>query len=149
MLATSACGTLGGLVTGGPATVADQTKVDEQLGLSLTLAYTAASRAAALAISTGLVRDVNTIRKIGALDTRAYNAVVAVHNAYLAANGTNYLASIAAARAAISDLLVAAKGSSAMRQLVPPAPLLTLPASYTEARAAHYRLLAITGGARA
>jgi hypothetical protein len=115
-LALTGCaglGTAANVVTGGPVTVADQTKVDEQLGLSLTLAYTAAARAAALAISTGLVSNQATIAKIGQLNSRAYAAVTAVRSAYLAANGSAYLAAVSQARAAIGDLLAAVRGPSA------------------------------------
>lgn len=107
---TTGCGVTSAVV-GGPVVVADQTKLDEQVGLTLTLAYTAAARAAGLAISTGLVKDTATIRHIGALDRRAYAAVVAVRSAYLAGNSANYLAAIAQARAAVGDLLAAAKGN--------------------------------------
>ena len=44
-----------------PAAIADQTKVDEQTGIAVTLAYTAAAKATALAIETGLVKDPVTI----------------------------------------------------------------------------------------
>lgn len=93
-----------------PITVADRTKVDEQLGLSLTLAYTAAARAAALAIETRLVRDPATIRRIGELDRRAYAAVQGVRTAYLAGNAAGYVEALKGANAAVSELLAAAKG---------------------------------------
>lgn len=98
-------------VAGGPVAVADQTKLDEQIGLSLTLAYTAAARAAALAIETGLVKDRAAIARIGDLNRRAYAAVTAVRAAYLAGNSASYLSAITQARGAIGDLLAAVKGS--------------------------------------
>ncbi len=94
-----------------PVTYADQTKIDEQVGLTVTLAYTAAARAAALAISTGLVKDRATIARIGHLDQRAYNAVLAVRAAYEAGNSANYLSALTQAQAAIADLLAAVKGN--------------------------------------
>jgi hypothetical protein len=112
-VALSACAPVVDAVTGGPVTVSDRTKVDEQVGLTVTLAYTAASRAAALAINTGLVTDRATIARIGQLDARAYAAVQAVRTAYLAANGTGYLSALTQARQAVADLLAAVKGPSA------------------------------------
>jgi hypothetical protein len=90
-LAATACTPLVNAVTGGPGTVANKTVLDEQVGLTLTLAYTAASRAAGLAISTGLVKDHATIVRIGQLDSKAYAAVQAVRAAYVAANSASYL----------------------------------------------------------
>jgi hypothetical protein len=109
----SACAPVVDAVTGGPVTVSDKSKLDEQVGLTATLAYTAAARAAALAIQTGLVKNPATIQRIGQLDARAYAAVQALRQAYLAVNGTAYLAALSQARQAVADLLAAVRGPSA------------------------------------
>lgn len=113
-LALSACG-VASMLTGiptSPSAVADRTKVDEQAGITVTLAYTAASKAAALAIRTGLVTSAATIKRIGELDTKAYAAVVAVHDAYKAANAASYGAAIAKANAVIGELVALAGGGT-------------------------------------
>ena len=111
---TTACGTVGTLLTGSPATVANQTKLDEQVGLTVTLAYTAAARAAGLAITTaaaiGKPLSPATVKRIGELDLRAFAAVTAVRNAYLSVNSASYLSALSGARAAVADLLAAAGG---------------------------------------
>ena len=60
-----------------------------------------AARAAALAINTGVIKDKAQIARIGQLNTRAYQAVLAVRAAYLAANASGYAAALSQARAAI------------------------------------------------
>lgn len=97
----------------GPAAISDATKIDEQAALTVTLAYTAAARAAALAIETGLVKDRATIARIGALDRRAYAAVQAAERAYRAGNAASFAAALVDARAAIGILLSSVKGPSA------------------------------------
>ncbi len=97
--------------TGGPVAAANQTKLDEQVGLTVTLAYTAAARAATLAIQTGFIKDQATIARIGELNTRAYAAVLAVRDAYAAGNSAGYLSGVSQARAAIGDLLAAVGGN--------------------------------------
>jgi len=94
-----------------PSSVADTTKVDEQTGLAVTLAYTAAAKAAKLAIQTGLIKSPATMARVAALDTRAYHAVQAVRSAYLAGNATSIAAALAQANGAVSDLLSATKGN--------------------------------------
>jgi hypothetical protein len=117
-LVLSGCTAATQAVTGGPVVVADQTKLDEQVGLSLTLAYTAAAKAAALAITladaSGHPLSSATVQKIGQLDQRAFAAVTAVRAAYLAGNGSNYLSAISGARAAVNDILAAIGGGTSM-----------------------------------
>lgn len=109
-LGLTGCATMpGGLPS--PASVADRTTIDEQAGITVTLAYTAAARAATLAIQTGLVRDPATIAQIKALDTRAYNAVLAMRAAYTAANSSGYASALVQANGAIGDFLAAVKGN--------------------------------------
>lgn len=147
-LGLTACGTLGtitGAVTGGPVAIADQSKLDEQVGLSLTLAYTAAAKAAGLAIqvaaAAGHPFSAATVQRIGQLDTRAYNAVTAVRAAYLAGNSTNYLSAISTARSAVSDILAAIGGGHASLQRPPGG----YSGAVTEARTAHAGLVQAMG----
>lgn len=154
-LSVAACGTLGQTIMGGPVVVANQTKLDEQVGLSLTLAYTAAARAAALAIETGVVKDKATIAYIGQLDQRAYGAVKAVRAAYLAGNSASYLAAISAARAAVTDLLNAIHGPVAHMDRTPGDTkrlvqlISELTDGYVALRTADYQLARDIGGANA
>lgn len=93
-----------------PSEVAAQTELDEQAALTITLAYTAAARAAALAIETGVVKDRATISRIGGYDRQAYAAVEGVEHAYRAGNAISYTAAVADARAAITSFLDSVKG---------------------------------------
>lgn len=108
-LALGGCTTVGPY--GSPVVVANQSKIDEQIGLTVTLAYTASARAAALAINTGLIKDPAAIQRIGQLDARAYAAVLAVRSAYQAGNSADYLSALSQAQSAIADLLAATKGN--------------------------------------
>lgn len=114
-IALSGCGVTSALtgIPASPAAVTSQTKLDEQVGLLVTLSYTAAARAAALAIRLKLpfADEPSEVVRIGQLNKRAYAAVLAVHDAYKAANASGYLSALTQARAAISDLLAAAKGN--------------------------------------
>lgn len=110
VLTLSSCGvvrTVESAVTGGPVTVADRTKLDEQVGISLTTAYTATSKAAGLLIETRIITDPATIKRWGELDRAAFNSVMAVRQAYLAANNASYLAAIQEANAAVKAFLAA------------------------------------------
>lgn len=94
-----------------PSAVADRTVIDEQVGLAVTLAYTAAARSAALAIRVGAVKDAAAIKRIGALDSRAFLAVQGVRSAYLSGNSSNYADALGSANVAVGQLLDAAKGN--------------------------------------
>lgn len=93
-----------------PSEVADRTKIDEQAALTITLAYTAAARAAAVGIEAGLITDRQAIARIGDLDRRAYAAVQATERAYRSGNADSYAAALVEARAAISLFLSSVKG---------------------------------------
>jgi hypothetical protein len=108
-LGLSGCASVGG-IPASPGQLANKTVVDEQVGITATLAYTAAARAATLAIQTGLIKNPVTIARIKALDSRAYGAVQAIHTAYLAANASGYGTAIEQANAAVSELLASVKG---------------------------------------
>ena len=93
-----------------PAALSDRTKVDEQAALTITLAYTGAARAAAIAIETGFVSDPATVRRIGHLDQVAYAAVKATNGAYRAGNAADYQTALGEARTAVSAFLAAVQG---------------------------------------
>lgn len=143
--ALASCGITSALtgIPTSPAAAADRTKLDEQTGLALTLAYTAASRGAGLAITAakaiGHPLSPATVKRIGELDTAAFAAVTAVRQAYLAANSAGYLAAIQQARIAVADLLAAFGGPSA--QLRTPVPH-SYADGYAAAKAAHDGLAA-------
>lgn len=88
-------------------TFGDHTKVDEQIGLTVTLGYTAAARAAKLAIDTGVIRDKATIARIGVLSEAAADKVDALRFAYLGGNSTDIATALSNARSAIALLLSA------------------------------------------
>lgn len=115
LLAAVAAMMLAGCVPGGDriesvSAVADRTKIDEQAALAITLAYTAAARAANVGIEAELIKDRETINRIGELDRRAYAAVQATQRAYRAGNATSYAAAITDARAAVALFLSSVKG---------------------------------------
>ena len=105
---------LGGLpsLPDSPSAVSDGTEVDERAALTITLAYTGAARAAAIAIETGFVDDPATVRRIGELDRDAYAAVKAAEGAYRAGNEQTYAAALTDARAAVSTFLLSVQGDS-------------------------------------
>lgn len=95
-------------IPGSPADVANQTKLDEQLGAGVTLGYRFANRAAAALIRNKVITDPAVIARIGELDKQGYAAVQKVRAAYLAGNATSYQAAIDAAEPIIERLATAA-----------------------------------------
>lgn len=87
-----------------PVVVADRTVLDEQAGITVTLAYVGLSKAAGLLIETGLIKDKALIARIGAADALAINAVRAVREAYLTANSASYTEAIRRANVALKGL---------------------------------------------
>lgn len=106
------CASVPDRIPSSPAAVADKETIDEQAALTLTLAYTGAARAAALAIETGLVDDPKVIARIGELDVAAFGAVKAAESAYRAGNADSYALALVEARAAVGALLSSVKGES-------------------------------------
>lgn len=104
-LALTACTTTA-LDLPSPAEVSERTVIDEQAGLSITLAYTAAAKAASVAIRTGQLSPA-TVKKIGEVNVRAKRLVDATRAAYLAGNAKNYATSLSQANVALSDFLKA------------------------------------------
>lgn len=105
----------GAILTGGAAvadhagapppvtiTKADLTKIDEQAGLLLTRSYTTAARLAAVAISSGLIKDKATIAQIGEWDAKVFSAVQGVRAAYLTGNADTYASALREARIALA-----------------------------------------------
>lgn len=95
---------------GGPVTISNQTTIDETAGTAIELAYQAAARAAEVAVDAGFVKGADAA-KLQAANNRAYQAVLAARAAYRAGNESSWITATADAKAAISALLAAAKGS--------------------------------------
>lgn len=87
-----------------PVEIADQTVLDEQIGITVTLAYTASAKMAALLIRTGAIKDTATIRAIGVANERGITAVEAVRAAYDAGNADSYAALLIEANRAVADI---------------------------------------------
>lgn len=100
---------LGGCATlpATPADLAGQTLLDEKAAIGAELSYTAAAKAATLAIRANAVSDPATIAKIGELDRKAYAAVQATREAYNAGNAASYAEAFTRAQGAVSALLAA------------------------------------------
>lgn len=107
----ASCGIMGSMPTA-PSAIADQTSLDERSALTITLAYTGAARAAAIAIETGFIDDPATVARIGDLDVKAFTAVRAAEAAYRAGSSTSYAAALAEARKAVSYLLIGVEGAA-------------------------------------
>ncbi len=105
-LALSACATVPA-VPPAPVAVASQTALDEKGAIAAETAYTAAARAAALAIRAGLVSDPAMVQRIGKLDRQAYAAVQATRAAYDAGNASSYVEAFTRSNAAVRALLAA------------------------------------------
>lgn len=117
-LSLSACGVATDAVNtipAAPVDVANKTKLDETAGRLVTVAYSAASKAAQLAIKVGApsgMMSPATVTRINELDKRAFDLVEAVRSAYLAGNSASYVAALEEAERAIAQFLSAVKGSS-------------------------------------
>lgn len=92
-----------------PASVANSTLLDEQVGQGVELAYAAFRSALELAVDTGRLKGTAASRA-AELDNRAYAAVNAVRAAYRTGNATSYAAAARDARLAITDALMSIKG---------------------------------------
>jgi hypothetical protein len=97
------CSALGAL-KGEPATVANQTVLDEKLAIGVELAYQAAGQAV---LTLNQVRPFSPEMKerVKAADRTAYEAVVAVRAAYAAGNASSYSMAAAQAQSAVAKLL--------------------------------------------
>lgn len=83
-----------------PVDVADKTALDEQAGITATVAYTAASRLGLALARAGIIDKA----KFKALDARGYAAVLAIKAAYDAGNSASYFAAIEQAKAATAQI---------------------------------------------
>lgn len=90
-----------------PGQVATTTKLDEQAGLSITLAYQAANRLGLLAIRSGIARGA-TADRIKTLDAEAFGWIQRVRTAYEAGNAASYTEAVARARGLISEITILA-----------------------------------------
>lgn len=100
-LASAALGPPENLV---PAAAADQTVLDEQVAISVELAYQAAVLTVSTATKAGLVKGA-TAEKLLAADNKAYQAVLAVRAAYDTGNARTYAEAAIAAQNAIRQVV--------------------------------------------
>lgn len=109
-LALTSCGlnTAAPTIPPAPSTVADRTRLDEQAGLSLTLAYQAANRLGLVAIQTGLAKGA-AAERIKSLDRSAFAWVERARAAYLAGNADSYAKAAAQARTLIGQIITLAR----------------------------------------
>lgn len=105
-LALSACASVPAAPPA-PIDLTARTTLDEKGAIACETAYTAAARAAALAIRAGVVREPATIQRIGELDRQAYAAVLATRAAYDAGNASSYVTAFTRANAGVRALLAA------------------------------------------
>lgn len=99
-LALSACTT----IPGSPGTVANQTILDEQIGIGAEVSYKAARLATELAVDLGKLNGANAT-KAAELDRKAYAALGVMRQAYTTGNATSYAAAAAQAQSAVAELL--------------------------------------------
>lgn len=104
-LALPACTT----VPAGPGAVAETTVLDEQVAVSVELAYKAARLALETGVDAGLIKGTRATQ-VAELDNRAYIAVTAVRSAYRAGNAAAYTTAAVEAQIAVSAMLSAIKG---------------------------------------
>lgn len=107
IVSLAGCATLPAVLGGTPAGYADRTVLDEQGALFANLTYTAASKGAALAIRTGIIKSPSAIKRIGYLDAKAYAAVDAVNRAYASLNAASYAVALDEAKRTLADLTAA------------------------------------------
>lgn len=108
-LSLSACAGLGALMSPPPpATVANQTILDEQGAMSVELAYKAARTAMEVAVDAGLLNG-EKATTAAAIDNRAYAAVTGVRAAYRAGNAASYQSALGEARTLVSEMLTAVR----------------------------------------
>ena len=107
LLSLSGCAGLSALMAPpAPATVANQTVLDEQGAIGVELAYKAARVALETAVDANMLKGAKATQA-AALDNQAFAAVTGVRAAYRAGNGANYGVALAEARAAVTNLLAA------------------------------------------
>lgn len=110
--ALTACAPMAALggIPASPATVANTTVLDEQVGQGVELAYAAFRTGLEIAVDAGRLKGAAATRA-AVLDNRAFAATQAVQAAYRAGNSDGYLAAAKEARAAIAAALAAIKGN--------------------------------------
>lgn len=96
LCALPACAT----VPTSPAAVADNTLIDEKVGIAATIGYTAASTLGNRLSRLGVINRA----QFQALDQKGYDAVLAIRAAYLAGNASSYLLAVEQAKAATAAI---------------------------------------------
>ena len=77
-----------------PVTYADQTKIDEQFGVTAELAYKSWRLAVETGVSSGLIKG-QVAAHVAQLDNQLYAALTAVEHAYAAGNSTEIKTAVA------------------------------------------------------
>ena len=111
-LALSACSlpALMGLPAA-PVAAANQTVMDEKVGIAIETAYPSAAYAATLAIRSGALSRENILR-VAEIDRRAYAAVQATRAAYDAGNASTYREAATIALPLVRELIAAIRGDT-------------------------------------
>ena len=106
VLCLGACAGLGAVpsLPPNPATVADQTTLDERGAIAVEIAYQAAARATEALTDAGLIEG-EAATRVAQIDRRAFAAVQTARRAYDAGNATSYADALREARAEIAALL--------------------------------------------
>jgi hypothetical protein len=94
-----------------PAAAADQTVLDEQVAISVELAYQAAVLTVSTATKAGLVKGDAAVKLLDA-DRVAYQAVLAVRAAYDTGNARSYAEAALSAQSAIRGVIALIANSS-------------------------------------
>ena len=94
-----------------PAAAADQTVLDEQVAISVELAYQAAVLTVSTATKAGLVKGDTAVKLLDA-DRVAYQAVLAVRAAYDTGNARSYAEAALSAQSAIRGVIALIANSS-------------------------------------
>lgn len=97
-LSLSACTGTG--LNSTPAGVADQTRLDEQVGIGAEVAYTTATKLGT-ALATAGVIDKAAFKRA---DAKAYAALLTVRSAYRAGNSADYITASAQVYAAVAEI---------------------------------------------
>ena len=92
-----------------PSTIAQTTKLDEQIARSAELAFKAARFVAETLVDVGVIHGQRAVQ-VDALREQAYQATKAVRAAYLTGNASSYQAAAEQADAAVNAFLAAIKG---------------------------------------
>lgn len=109
-LGLAACVPTIGNLPSTPATVANETLLDERAAIAVESAYAGARTVLEALVDAGMITGTSASRA-AELDRQAYSAVQRVRAAYRAGNADSYAEAVNDARRAIAGLLGAVKGN--------------------------------------